>query len=210
MKASPTSSPRLPVSEGVKTAVFPHLSAAAVLQGEAASDEIYDLYLNRSGINSIEAPRAPVRVRVGGLLRLRFLNRGAPIHITVSSSNIGTFSPFFHENLYVVDETVITIPIRADSSEGVFDIDVLSGYGVMKNSFRVEVIAGTTVSRKKTTDAPLQPVAHGRPHPLMASMGIALILYSAWLFLKIDLLNTASFLALIIGAVYTWYRQGSH
>jgi hypothetical protein len=43
----------------------------------------------------------------------------------------------------------------------------------------------------------------------MMTMGIALILYSAWLYLKIDVLNTASFLTLIIGAIYTWHRQGS-
>ncbi len=190
--------------------MFP-LSVAAIMQGDGADDNIFDLYLNRSGINSIEAPRAPVRVRIGGTLRLRFLNRGSPIHITVSSSNIGTFSPFFHENLYVVDETLLTIPIRADSHEGFFDIEVLSGYGVMKNSFRVEVYARKSPEpARRMAEPPLQPVAHGRPHPLMTSMGIALILYSAWLFLKIDILNTASFLALIIGAVYTWYRQGSH
>jgi hypothetical protein len=41
----------------------------------------------------------------------------------------------------------------------------------------------------------------------MVMMGIALILYSAWLYTKIDLLNTTSFVSLIIGAVYTWYRQ---
>jgi len=61
----------------------------------------------------------------------------------------------------------------------------------------------------KTREPPLQPVAHGRPHPLMVMMGIALILYAAWLYFKIDLLNTASFATLIIGAVYTWYRQSS-
>lgn len=190
--------------------MFP-LSVAAILQGLAPDDTEYDLYLNRSGINSIEAPRAPVRVRIGGILRLRFINRGSPLHITISSSNIGTFSPFFHENLYVVDETLLSIPIRDDCDEGFFDIDVLSGYGVMKNSFRVAVYAekgSGAVTRPE--EPPLRPVARGRPHPLMAAMGIALILYSAWLFLKIDFLNTASFLVLIIGAVYTWYLQGSH
>lgn len=186
-------------------------SASAVFEGENRTDPEYELYLNRSGINSIEAPRAQVRVRAGGTLRLRFLNRGAPIHITVSSSNIGTFSPFFHENLYVVDETLLAIPIRDDSHEGFFDIEVVSGYGVMKNSFRVEVYTqkAPEALRRAAETPVLQPVAHGRPHPLMATMGIALILYSAWLFLKIDILNTASFLVLIIGAVYTWYRQGS-
>lgn len=186
-------------------------AVVASLKDEGADDTIYDMYLNRSGINSIEAPRAPVRVRIGGVLRLRFLNRGAPIHITVSSSNIGTFSPFFHENLYVVDETLLTIAIRSDCHEGFFDVDIVSGYGVVKNSFRVEVFSQSRMEPlKRETEPPLQPVAHGRPHPLMAAMGIALILYSGWLFLQIDILNTASFLVLIIGAVYTWYRQGSH
>lgn len=187
------------------------LSVSTVLQGESRTDTIYEIYLNRSGINSIEAPRAPVRVQVGGALRLRFLNRGAPLHITISSPNIGTFSPFFHENLYVVDETLLTIPIREDASGGFFDVEVVSGYGVMKNAFRVEVCTkNTTKTAKNDTELPLQPAAHGRPHPLMAAMGIALILYSAWLYMKIDLLNTASFLILIIGAVYTWYRQDPH
>lgn len=189
--------------------MFP-LSVAAVLLGQDAGGGTFEIYLNRSGINSIEAPRAPVRVGAGGQLRLRFLNRGAPVHITVSSSNIGTFSPFFHENLYVVDESLLTIPIRGDSHPGFFDIDVISGYGVVKNSFKVEVFATELPGRAKVVkEVPLQPVAHGRPHPLMAAMGIALILYSVWLYSKIELLNTASFLVLIIGAVYTWYRQGS-
>ena len=185
------------------------LSVAAALPGQGAGGEAYEIYLNRSGINSIEAPRAPVRVRAGEQLRLRFLNRGAPVHITVSSSNIGTYSPFFHENLYVVDESLLTIPIRIDSHAGFFDIDVISGYGVIKNSFKVEVLTAEPPVRVKTREEPLQPVAHGPPHPLMAAMGIALILYSAWLYSNIELLNTASFLVLIIGAVYTWYRQGS-
>ncbi|OPY37476.1 MAG: hypothetical protein A4E35_01392 [Methanoregula sp. PtaU1.Bin051] len=190
--------------------MFP-LSVAAILMGDGEDDGSFDIYLNRSGINSIEAPRAPVRVRIGGMLRLRFLNRGSPVHITISSPNIGTFSPFFHENLYVVDETLLTIPIREDSHEGFFDIEITSGYGVMKNSFRVEVYKRKIPEpAKRPAEPPLQPVAHGRPHPLMTAMGIALILYCAWLYLKIDILNTASFLALIIGAVYTWYRQDSH
>ena len=189
--------------------MFP-LSVAAVVEAKDAGDDAYEIYLNRSGINSIEAPRAQVRVMAGEQLQLRFLNRGAPVHITVSSSNIGTFSPFFHENLFIVDESLLSIPIRGDALPGFFDIDIISGYGVMKNSFRVEVLAAEALKKVRVErEMPLQPVAHGRPHPLMAAMGIALILYSAWLYLKIDILNSASFLVLIVGAVYTWYRQGS-
>jgi len=38
-------------------------------------------------------------------------------------------------------------------------------------------------------------------------MGIALILYTAWLYTANELLNIASFLMLIVGALYIWYRQ---
>jgi hypothetical protein len=78
----------------------------------------------------------------------------------------------------------------------------------MRAAFRVDVKPGALrPASEKIREPPMQPVAHGRPHLLMVMMGIALILYSAWLYTKIDLLNTASFVSLIIGAVYTWYRQ---
>jgi hypothetical protein len=186
------------------------LSNALVLQGQGADGNVYDVFLNRSGINSIEVPKSPVQVEIGATLCLRFVNRGSPIHISVASTNSGMFSSFFHENLYIVDETLFSIPISQECHEGFFDIEIITGYGVMKASFRVEVIPAKIVTGiKRIREPPLQPVAHGRPHPLMVTMGIALIFYSAWLYLKIDVLNTASFLTLIIGAIYTWYRQGS-
>ncbi|WAC05048.1 MAG: hypothetical protein OS112_00030 [Methanoregula sp.] len=184
------------------------LSVASVLQGQGAPDNAYDIYLNRSGINAIEVPKGPVNVEIGGILTLKFLNRGSPIHITITTSNAGMYTSFFHENLYIVDETHFSISINPDCPAGFFDIEIITGYGVMKATFRVEVVRGLLQpASQRIREPPLQPVARGRPHPLMISMGIALILYSAWLYLKIDLLNTASFLTLIIGAVYTWYRQ---
>jgi hypothetical protein len=189
--------------------VFP-LSVAAVVRGQDAHDTMWEVFLNRSGINSIEVPNGPVQAETGGILNLKFLNRGSPIHITVASSNAGSYTSFFHENLYVVDETLFSIPVFPDCHEGFFDIEIITGYGVMKAAFRVDVVPGSVrPSQGKIREAPLQPVAHGRPHPLMVMMGISLILYAAWLYLKIDLLNTASFATLIIGAVYTWYRQSS-
>jgi hypothetical protein len=179
---------------------------AAVVQG--THNDMYEIFLNRSGINSIEVPKGEVQVGTGGILRLKFLNRGSPIHITVTSSNAGIFTSFFHENLYIVDETLFSIPVYPECPEGFFDIEVITGYGVMRAAFRVDVKLGALrPASEKIREPPLQPVAHGRPHLLMVMMGIALILYSAWLYTKIDLLNTTSFVSLIIGAVYTWYRQ---
>ena len=88
--------------------------SALVVAGEIQDKKIVEVYLNRSGINSIEVPRENARAEIGTTLSLKFLNRGAPIHITATASNAGMFTDFFHENLYVVDETLLPIPIRKE------------------------------------------------------------------------------------------------
>jgi hypothetical protein len=118
------------------------------------------------------------------------------------------YTDFFHENMYVVDETVLTIPLRKNCQEGFFNLEIITGYGGIKTSVRVDVIHGVALKKPaRKEEPPLQPVAHGRPHLLMIMMGIALILYSASLYTKIEFLNTAAFIILIVGALYTWYRQ---
>ncbi len=171
-------------------------------------EQTYEIYLNRSGINSIEVPRGKIQVEVGGQLRLKFLNRGAPIHITMTSSNAGMFTSFFHENMYVVDPVNFTVPISSEAEPGSFDLEILSGYGVTKSILRVNVISKEADGKmEEKADFPLQPVPHGRPHLLMVMMGVALILYCSWLYTDIESLNIAAFITLIIGALYTWYRQ---
>lgn len=167
----------------------------------------YEIHLNRSGINSIDLPRENIVAEPGTGLRIRFLNRGAPIHITATSSNAGAFTDFFHENLYVVDVSVLTIPIRKDCAEGVFDLEILSGYGVIKTQMQIHVAPPQAPRPTIQEEIPLQPVAHGRPHLLMIMMGIALLLYCGWIYTKEEFLNIASFILLIVGALYTWYRQ---
>ncbi len=182
--------------------------SAFILAETGDGEQVYELFLNRVGINSIELPREKVTVTSRERLRLKFSNRGAPIHITMTSSNAGMFTEFFHENMYVVDSTLFSIPIRQDCDEGFFDLDILSGYGVTKTSLHVTVTnpALHTIPARKE-EPPLQPVAHGRPHLLMVMMGIGLVLYTAWLYVGNLFFNVAAFTTLIIGALYTWYRQ---
>ena len=175
--------------------------------GAGAPEPGYEIFLNRSGINSIDLPREDVSVEIGTTVSLHFLNRGAPIHITASSSNASMYTDFFHENMYVVDESVLAIPIRKDSREGFFDLDIIAGYGAVKTGLRVHIIPVQRLRPVVKEEFPLQPVAQGRPHMLMILMGISLILYSTWLYTAIDFLNIAAFLLLILGALYTWYRQ---
>src|SRR5271169_2255167 len=160
------------------------LPISAVITAESGEDDKgYEIYLNRSGINSIEIPRGRVQVAVGGQLRLNFLNRGAPIHITITSSNAGMYTSFFHENLYVVDSVQLTLSISQEAQEGSFDLEILSGYGVTKTILHVNVLSPATERKaEEKPDFPLQPVPHGRPHLLMVMMGVALILYCGWLY----------------------------
>ncbi|MGA2120616.1 MAG: hypothetical protein ABSG49_01080 [Methanoregula sp.] len=187
--------------------MFPFPVPVFLSAGADGYDAGYEVHLNRSGINSIDTPREKITAESGSSLRIRFLNHGAPIHITITSSNAGMFTDFFHENLYVVDESVLTIPIRKDSLEEAFDLEILSGYGVVKTQMQVHVIHPPAVRLSIQEEYPLQPVAHGRPHLLMIMMGIALLIYCAWLYTHIEFLNIASFIILIVGALYTWYRQ---
>ena len=186
---------------------FPFLVPVFLSAGTDGKNAGYEVHLNRSGINSIDIPREKITAESGGSLRIRFLNPGAPIHITITSSNADMYSDFFHENLYIVDEAVLMIPIRKDCQEGTFTLEIIAGYGVMKSQVQVHVVHPQTVRPTVREEYPLQPVAHGRPHFLMIMMGIALILYCAWLYTNTEILNIASFIILIVGALYTWYRQ---
>jgi hypothetical protein len=180
--------------------------SALVFTGAGGTDTVTEIQLNRSGINSIDVPREKILVEIGSTLRLKLLNRGAPIHITITTSNASGFTDFFHENMYVVDESLLSIAIRPDCQEGFFDLELISGYGVMKSSVNIEVRSAQSLRPVVREEIPLQPVAHGRPHLLMVMMGIALILFSAWLYTNIEILNIASFIILIVGALYIWYR----
>lgn len=175
--------------------------------GTGSAEGGYEIYLNRSGINSVDIPREKVFTEPGAGLVLKFLNRGAPIHITITSANATMFTEFFHENMYIVDEAVLRIPIRKDCGEGAFDLEIIAGYGAVKAALPVSVVSLQHMRPKVQEEYPLQPVARGRPHLLMVAMGIGLILYCAWLYTDIAFLNIASFIILIVGALFTWYRQ---
>jgi hypothetical protein len=186
---------------------FPLSFIMLIAAGQVSHETSFEFYLNRLGINFIEVPKEKIWADIGGTLKIIFKNRGAPTHLTIASQNSGMFTNFFHENMYVVDETVLTIILRKDCQEGFFDLEITTGYGGIKTSVRVNVQPANIQKKAVKEEFPLQPVAHGRPHILMIVMGIALILYSASLYTKIEFLNTASFIILIVGVLYTWYRQ---
>lgn len=179
--------------------------------------EIYDVKLNHRGINSIEVPKQMTAV-AGGDLEIRLINRGHPIHLTLSVSNAGLFTAFLHENLYVEDELEYRIPIKKESIAGFFDLEIITGYGTQRARSRVIVEKAPEKEEKAQKPAPAPETAPGisfRVPPIPLSLilaGIALILYLVWLFVfgaerDILILNVVAFLALLASIPAAWYRQ---
>jgi len=169
-----------------------------------------EIYLNRRGINSIEVPDE-VEATPGSDLVLRIVNHGSPLHITLASSNSSTFTGFFHENLYVGGDEEFRIPIRENVYPGVFNIEVIAGYGARKAEFRV-VVRDRAVPEPEPVEIPAAPAVPFRwpsSVPILAPVAAALVLYGLWFVLRVDLLNAAAFAALLIGVILAWLRQRS-
>ncbi len=172
-----------------------------------------EIHLNRRGINSIEAPDE-VEAMPGSDLVLHIVNHGSPLHITLASTNSSTFTGFFHENLYVNGDEEFRIPIRENAYPGVFNVEVIAGYGARKAEFRV-VVRERAAPEPGPVEVPATPAAPAVSFrwqssiPALALVAAALVLYGLWLAYRVDLLNAAAFAALLIGVILTWLRQRS-
>ncbi|MCM2465107.1 DUF7524 family protein [Methanoculleus oceani] len=172
-----------------------------------------EIFLNRRGINSIEVPDE-VEATPGSDLALHIVNHGSPLHITLASPNSSTFTDFFHENLYVNRIEEFRIPIRENAYPGVFNVEVIAGYGAKKAEFRV-VVRERAAPEPGPVEVPPKTAAHRASFrwqssiPALALVAAALVLYGLWLAYRVDLLNAAAFGALLIGVILAWLRQRS-
>jgi hypothetical protein len=174
---------------------------------------VIEIYINRRGINTIEVPRQ-VEVVSGDTLTLKFINMGHPIHVSVSATNSQLYTSFIQENLYVGDVLEYQIPIKEGPYAGVFEMEVVTGYGTKKTGFKVFVT--------KKCEPPLQARAKGKevstPRPRLlplAIMGLGVLIYLSWIFMRmdslllIDLFNGAGFILVLGGASLAWYYRRS-
>jgi hypothetical protein len=100
---------------------------------------LVEVQLNRLGINSLELSTDQVDVSVGTTLHVRIVNYGAPTHATLRTEG-SAYTNFTYENLYVEAESEIKIDILPTASPGSFDMQVISGYGMRRAAFSVQVI----------------------------------------------------------------------
>ena len=176
--------------------------------------EVIDIYINRRGINTIEVPRQ-VEVAAGSTLILRFINMGHPTHVSISATNSQLYTPFIQENLYVGDMMEFEIPIRDGPYAGVFDLEVVTGYGTKKTTFKVFVT--------KKCEPPLQqtpamveesPFRFTFSFPVVLTV-LGVLVYLVWLFARMDslflndLLNVLGFLLVLGGSLLAWYSHRS-
>ena len=133
-----------------------------------------EIHLNRKAINSMENP-AQVQAEAGKTLVLSFNNHGHPLHVSLSAMNPARFASFTHENLFIQGQTEFENPIFEDAEEGVFSIEVVTGYGRTKGEMKVivrkplpEQVEKKEEKEPERRKVPLAPdCSHrGRAHPV--------------------------------------------
>ena len=176
--------------------------------------EANEIYLNRKRINSLEVPRDPLQVGVGRPLTFRLINYGAPVHLSFSAVDAGQFTEFTHQNIFVRDEMIFDLPIREDAYPGTFSINVVTGYGTVRDTIEVSVIRPKVVkevAERQRTQYPVYVEPETSTPPVVQIFAIVgLFLYLLWWYVRVDLLNFTAFVLLFAGILVQWYshRQG--
>ncbi len=98
----------------------------------------YTININKRKINSVETPKSAT-VEVGEVLILKLVNHGAPLHVSVSAVNARRYTIYLHENIYLKESMEFKVPILSTAPTGVFQIDIITGYGIVKETFNVNV-----------------------------------------------------------------------
>jgi hypothetical protein len=174
---------------------------------------VVEIYINRRGINTIEVPRQ-VEVVSGDTLTLKFINMGHPTHVSISATNSQLYTSFIQENLYVGDVLEYQIPMKDGPYAGVFEMEVVTGYGTKKTGFKV------FVTKKCEPPHQAPPKEKEAFSPLSNRLALAIItlgilLYVFWIFTRMDsllltdLLNGAGFVLVLGGAGLAWYYRRS-
>ena len=100
---------------------------------------LVEVQLNRLGINSLEISTDSVDVSVGTALHVHIINYGAPTHATLKTE-LNAYTNFTYENLYVQDESEVKIEILPNANPGSFVMQMISGYGMHREEFTVNVL----------------------------------------------------------------------
>jgi len=110
---------------------------------------LVEIQMNRIGINSIELTTRDAEVSAGTALHVRVVNYGAPTHVTLKTDG-SAYTIFTYENIYLEAEAEVTVPIKSDAPAGSFSVQIISGYGLRKEKFQVNVIKPEELSPRSS------------------------------------------------------------
>jgi len=134
---------------------------------------IVEVHLNRLGINSLEISTDSVEVSAGTSLHIRIVNYGAPTHATLRTEG-SAYTNFTYENLYVEAESEIKVDILPSANPGSFEMQVISGYGMRRTGFTVNVILPELEEKKECIcEEPVQKQSKRTP---LTKIGLSVIL----------------------------------
>ena len=134
---------------------------------------IVEVQLNRLGINSLEVSTDSVEVSAGTSLHIRIVNFGAPTHATLRTEG-SAYTNFTYENLYVEAESEIKVDILPSANPGSFEMQVISGYGMRRSGFTVNVILPELEEKKEPE--PVEPIQQKSKRAPLTKIGWSVIL----------------------------------
>ena len=170
----------------------------------------YTIHINKRKINSVEVPKS-AEVEVGDVLVLKLVNHGAPLHVSVSAVNARRYTIYLHENIYLKEEMEFKVPILSTAPTGTFQIDIITGYGIVKETFNVTVIDRSLELPEVLEDIPNGDETEKTNYGY--GLILALLIISGWAAYVLGLMyfgavaGFSSVILLTIAVLIAWRRQ---
>lgn len=175
---------------------------------------IVEIQLNRLGINSLELSTDSVDVSTGTALHIRFVNHGSPTHATLRCE-ASAYTDFTYENIYVEGEAELEIKMKEGAGAGSFDMQVITGYGMRREAFTVNVLKSSPVAAPEPIIFPEEPIIEpkkssggGKAAMILIMPIISAIIIALWQFgyLNIDghAMTIIVYLVMLAGVIIAW------
>lgn len=179
---------------------------------------IVEIQLNRLGINSLELSTDAVDVSAGTALHIRFVNHGSPTHATLRCEATA-YTDFTYENIYVEGEAELEIKIKEDAGTESFDMQVITGYGMRREAFTIQVLKSCPVpAPAEPIIFPDEPVTEPKRRSVGAGAGKAVmiaimpatagIIIALWQFIPLNIDGLAMtiivYLIMLAGVIIAW------